>query len=485
MDKIRHIHLIAVSGMGMGSLAGMLKQSGYKVTGSDTDTYPPMSDQLASLGIEVRLGYQPENLRDNPDLVIVGNAVSRDNPEVKAMLDRGIKYLSFPQALSQFYLSGKNPLVVVGTHGKTTTASLSAWILESAGRDPGFLIGGVLKNFQSGCRLGRGNFFVVEGDEYDSAFFDKEPKFLHYRPQTAIITSIEFDHADIYRSLEEIKGSFKKFVGLLPEDGLLLACIDDPGVREIAGDARCPVEWYGFRPEALWRAEEISFGEEGTNFSLYRGSKYLGRLQSPLAGEHNLLNLLGVIGLARSLGISLTEIQKGLKGFQGVKRRQEVKGIVNGITVIDDFAHHPTAVRKTIAAMKHKYPGRRLWAVFEPRTASSRRKVFQSQYPDAFLEADRIIIADVYKAERIEEKERFSPELVVKELVRKGKEARHLRKVDDIVRYLRGNLHNGDTVLLMSNGDFGGIAEKLLSLLQGMVLRQAQDRQGVAGNSRE
>ncbi len=465
MNKIKHIHLIAISGMGMGSLAGMLKQSGYKVTGSDTDIYPPMSDQLASMGIEVRLGYQPENLKDNPDLVIVGNAVSRDNSEVKAMLDKGIEYLSFPQALSQFYLSGKSPLVVVGTHGKTTTASLSAWILESAGRDPGFLIGGVLKNFQSGCRLGRGEVFVVEGDEYDSAFFDKEPKFLHYRPQTAIITSVEFDHADIYRSLEEIKGSFKEFLSLLPEDGLLLACIDDPGVREIAGDARCPVEWYGFRPEASWRAEEISFGEEGTKFSLYRGSKYLGRLQSPLGGEHNLLNLLGVIGVARSLGIKISEIQKGLKGFQGVKRRQEVKGIVNGITVIDDFAHHPTAVKKTIAAIKHKYSGRRLWAVFEPRTASSRRKVFQSQYPDAFLEADRIIIADVYKAEKIEEKERFSPELVVKELISKGKEARHLGKVDDIVSYLSGNLHNGDTVLLMSNGDFGGIAEKILKAL--------------------
>ncbi len=465
MDKVKHVHLIAICGMGMGSLAGMLKESGYQVTGSDTGTYPPMSNQLASLGIEVRLGYKPENLRDNPDLVIIGNAVSRDNPEVEAMLERGIKYLSFPQALSQFYLVGKSPLVVAGTHGKTTTASLSAWILESAGREPGFLIGGALKNFQSSYRLGSGRCFVVEGDEYDSAFFDKEPKFLHYKPQIAIITSIEFDHADIYPSLEEIKLSFKKFVGLLPEDGLLLACIDDPGVREIAGDARCPVQWYGFDPEALWRAEELNFDGEGTNFSLYRGNEYLGRIQSPLSGKHNLLNLLGVIGACRSLGLSLSEIQEGLKGFQGIKRRQEVKGMVNGVTVIDDFAHHPTAVRCTIDAMKKRYPGRRLWAVFEPRTASSRRKVFQSQYPDAFLQADRIIIADVYKAERIEEKERFSPELMVEEMVSEGKEAKHLGKADDIIIYLKDNLRNGDIVLLMSNGDFGGIAEKLLKVL--------------------
>ncbi len=469
MDKIKHIHLIAICGMGMGSLAGMLKESGYQVTGSDTDTYPPMSNQLASMGIEVRLGHKPENLRDNPDLVIVGNAVSRDNPEVEVMLERRIKYLSFPQALSQFYLSGKDPLVVAGTHGKTTTASLSAWILENAGRDPGFLIGGVLKNFQSSCRLGSGRCFVVEGDEYDSAFFDKEPKFLHYQPQMAIITSIEFDHADIYQSLEEIKISFKKFVSLLPEDGLLLAGIDDPGVREIAGDARCPVEWYGFDPEALWRAGEISFDGKGTNFSLYRGNEYLGRLQSPLSGDHNLLNLLGVIGFCRSLRLSLSEIQEGLKGFQGIKRRQEVKKMVGGVTVIDDFAHHPTAVRSTIDAMKKRYPGRRLWAVFEPRTASSRRKVFQSQYPDAFLKADRIIIADVYKAERIEERERFSPELMVEELVSKGKEARHLGKVDDIVRYLEDNLRNGDIVLLMSNGDFEGIAEKLLKAMPSLT----------------
>ncbi|UCD85837.1 MAG: UDP-N-acetylmuramate:L-alanyl-gamma-D-glutamyl-meso-diaminopimelate ligase [Deltaproteobacteria bacterium] len=465
MDKVKHIHLIAVCGTGMGSLAGMLKESGYQVTGSDTDIYPPMSDQLASQGIEIRSGYKPENLRDNPDLVIVGNAVPRDNPEVEAMLEKGIKYLSFPQALSQFFLAGKTPLVIVGTHGKTTTSSLSAWILKSAGRDPGFLIGGVINNFRSSYRLGNGNCFVVEGDEYDSAFFDKEPKFLHYRPQIAILTSIEFDHADIYRNLEEIKSSFRKFVDLLPENGLLLACIDDPGVREIADTARCPVQWYGLDPEALWRAEEISFAEDGTAFSLHQGNENLSRIQSPLSGKHNLHNLLGVIGACRSLGLSLSKIQEGLKGFEGVKRRQEVKGTVNGITVIDDFAHHPTAVKKTIDAMKHKYPGRRLWAVFEPRTASSRRKVFQDQYPDAFLEADRIIIADVYKAEKIVEEERFSPELIVRELVSKGKEATHLGKADDIVSYLTDNLRKEDVVLIMSNGDFGGIVGKILKML--------------------
>lgn len=450
----------------MGALAGMLVSSGYRVSGSDDQIYPPMSTQLQDLGIELKLGYRPENLEPSPDLVIVGNAISRTHPEAQAMLARGLPYLSFPQALYEFYLADRHPLVVTGTHGKTTTSALTAWLSEAGGQDPSFMVGGILINYGRNYKLGSGPAFVVEGDEYDTAFFDKRPKFLHYAPRTAILTSVEYDHADIYPNLEAVVEAFRQFVALIPSEGLLLACGDDPLVRQLAGQARCRIEAYGLDPAHFWSARDVWYDESGTHFLLCREGQGVGRFHSPLWGAHNLRNTLAAIGVALSQGVAPEEISRGLEGFHGVRKRQEIRGEVAGILVLDDFAHHPTAVFETLRAVRGRFPGRRLWAVFEPRTNTSRRKVFQEAYARAFDPADRVIVAPVNTPQKVPPEERFSPEQLARDLRAQGKEALHLPDIEQILDYLGQELRRGDVVLAMSNGDFDDLHARLLSRLR-------------------
>jgi UDP-N-acetylmuramate: L-alanyl-gamma-D-glutamyl-meso-diaminopimelate ligase len=476
--ELRHIHLIAICGVGMSALAGMLQARGFRVTGSDQNVHPPISTQLQALGIEVRQGFSPDHLADQPDLIVVGNAVSHSNPEVQAMLAQGIAYLSLPQALAQFFLVDRHPIVIVGTHGKTTTASLMAWVLEAAGLDPSYMIGGIPQNFGTNYKLGNGGFFVVEGDEYDTAFFDKAPKFLHYCPRTAILTSVEFDHADIYRDLEHVKQAFQRFVHILPPDGYLAAGLDFPHVAEILTAVPCPWEGYGFAAHAHWRATQVEMDEQTTRFVVEHRQQHLGMIGSTLVGQHNIQNALGVIAVASHLGLSPEAIQGGLQSFAGVKRRQEVRGVVGEVTVIDDFAHHPTAIRETLAGLRGKYHGRRLWAIFEPRSATSRRATFQQEFIEAFAEADRVVIAALFNPHGIPADVRLSPERLAQDIGRRwAKEAVYLPEVKAIVDHVARGAHAGDVVVIMSNGGFDGIHEKLL-----MALRQREGLHAAAGN---
>jgi UDP-N-acetylmuramate: L-alanyl-gamma-D-glutamyl-meso-diaminopimelate ligase len=467
VPDLRHVHLIAVCGVGMSALAGMLQSKGWRVTGSDHNVYPPMSTQLEALGIELRQGFSAEHLADRPDLVIVGNAVSRSNPEVQAMLAQGLPYLSFPQALSEFFLQDRHPIVVVGTHGKTTTASLMAWVLEVAGLDPGYMIGGMPRNFATNYKLGHGAFFVVEGDEYDTAFFDKGPKFLHYRPRSALLTSIEFDHADIYRDLEHVKEAFRRFVQILPADGYLAAGIDFPQVAEVLPQAACAWEGYGFAETAGWRASDERWNGEGEHFRVHHRRQVVGSVTWGLSGRHNIQNALGVIAVATHLGLPFEVICRGLTSFAGVKRRQEVRGVVHDITIIDDFAHHPTAIRETLDGLRARYDGGRLWAIFEPRSATSRRATFQDEFAVALAHADRVVIAGLYNPDAIPPEARLSPQRLAEDVAsRHARPAVHLAEVETIVRHVATGALPGDVVVVMSNGGFGGIHDKLLEALR-------------------
>jgi UDP-N-acetylmuramate: L-alanyl-gamma-D-glutamyl-meso-diaminopimelate ligase len=474
LPEPKRIHIIAICGTGMAALAGLLKKAGQVVTGSDTQIYPPMSTLLQEAGIPCKIGYDPAHIEPNTDLVIIGNAVGKTNPEVVATLERGLPVLSMPEALGEFFLKGKQSLVVAGTHGKTTTSSLLAWVLTSAGFDPGMMIGGWVKNFNSNHRLGKGDFFVVEGDEYDTAFFDKGPKFLHYQPRHAILTSIEFDHGDIYPDLAAIKQAFRKFVALLPAEGLLVTAAGDPVVKEVVKEAACRVETYGIDKEAdslgdgaatSWQADQIQMTGDLLAFDVFYHRKKLGTIRSPLVGRHNLKNSLAVIALAHRIGVPWEKIVEGVLTFQGVKRRQEVVGEVRDILIIDDFAHHPTAIAETLAALRLRYPSRRLWAVFEPRSATSRRNVFQKEFVASFHAADRIILADLFAPEKIPAEHRLNPEQIVSDLVALGKEALFLSTPDQIVSELVKHLQSGDVVCVMSSGGFGGIHQKLISRL--------------------
>jgi len=464
-DPLRSIHLMGICGTGMASLAGMLKHQGYAVTGSDQNIYPPMSDYLESLSIPLFEGYLPSNLRSRPDLVIVGNVITRHNLEAVELSRLGIPYLSMPQALQTFAMKGKKSIVISGTHGKTTTSALVSWLLDKAGLDPGFLVGGIPANFGSGFRLGKGPYFVVEGDEYDTAFFDKGPKFLHYSPWVVILTSIEFDHADIYRDLDHVRENFRKLIRLLPPDGRLIANRDDPVVLAESSEAGCPVASYGLQEGALWSARDVSVGPRETSLVAFTDAGTAISLKTPLYGMHNVSNLLSVVVLADFLKIQSTHLRRALETFRGVKRRQEVKGEKNGILVIDDFAHHPTAVRETIHAVREKYPGRRLVAAFEPRSNSSRRKTFQHEYGSAFDRADRILIPEPPFMEKIAFGERFSSLKLVEDLRKKGLEAFYFSEtrslLEDIVRTSR----EGDVVLIMSNGSFDNLPANLLKAL--------------------
>ncbi len=461
-----HVHFVAICGVGMASLAGLLHAQGYRVTGSDQNVYPPMSTFLAELGIVVCSGYRKENIQGCPDLVIIGNAVSRDNPEAQAVLERKIAYMSLPQALSQFLIGSKKSIVVAGTHGKTTTASLMAWVLSQAGWDPSFFIGGIPLNFRSGFGQGNGGWVVTEGDEYDTAFFDKGPKFLHYKPDRVILTSLEFDHADIYRDLDHLKEAFRRLVELLPSSGILIASWEYQAVREVCRYASARVISYG-TPGADWEAGNIKVQENKTSFEVFQHRRSEGTLEISLVGRHNVMNALAVYALGKELGIVRAVLAQALASFAGVRRRQEHRGTVGGITVIDDFAHHPTAVKETIAAIRAAYPGQRLWAIFEPRSQTSRRKIFAIEFAYALAAADFSVVAGLYQPEKVPAENRLSPSEVVAEINRRGAaRAVFIQKASDIATHVSSEARAGDVVLVMSNGGFDGVQEKILRLLK-------------------
>ncbi len=461
----RHIHLIGICGTGMAAMAAMLQQQGYLVTGSDQNVYPPMSVYLAELGIDVMAGYKAEHLSPQPDLVIVGNVVRSTNPEAIELGRLGLPYLSMPQALGSFFLTGKKSLVVAGTHGKTTTSSLLATTLHRMGNTPGFMIGGLVEAFGRNAHVSDGPYFVVEGDEYDTAFFNKVSKFQHYQPYGAIITSVEFDHADIFADLEAIKTSFAEFIGRIPADGVLIAHGDDPVVADLAAAATCAVIGYGTDAHCLWRLDEMVVTGLSSEFSVYHRGVKLGRCRLPMPGKHNCLNALAVIALLYHLGFGFAEIVTGLAAFEGVKRRQQICGVVGGVTVIDDFAHHPTAVRETLAALRLAWPEQRLLVVFEPRTNSSRRAVFQQEYTRVFAAADQILIREHLPLDSLPLEEQFSSPQLANDLQAQGKFAQAFADTEAILQALVQTAQAGDVVVILSNGGFDGIHERLLTLL--------------------
>lgn len=464
-DNVRHVHFMGICGTGMAAMAGMLKTQGYHITGSDSHVYPPMSTFLADSGIDVMDGYGPQNFQSRPDLVIVGNVITRKNPEAQALAESAVCYLSFPQLLSHVFLKGKRSLVVAGTHGKTTTSSMLATMLHGAGLDPGFMIGGIVQAFGKNFRIGQGDHFVVEGDEYDTAFFDKGPKFLHYQPHIAVITSIEFDHADIYDDLEAVKTSFRKLVAIMPADGCLVVHLDDPVVREVVADAPCAVVGYGEHDNCRWQLRNVRCSRGGSSFTAYNDGSPFGEFNSVMPGRHNCLNGLAVIAVLSRLGLDSEVIGAQLANFQGVRRRQEVRGVVGGVTVIDDFAHHPTSVRETLTALRAAYAGQRLVAVFEPRTNSSRRRIFQDDYVLAFDAADVVLIKEPDALAAVPAEERFSSAELVGGLQKRGGDAHYFPDTDHILDYLESELHTGDVVAILSNGGFDNIHERLLANL--------------------
>ncbi|PID75404.1 MAG: UDP-N-acetylmuramate:L-alanyl-gamma-D-glutamyl-meso-diaminopimelate ligase [Deltaproteobacteria bacterium] len=473
-QNIEHIHLMGICGTGMAALAGMLQEAGYTVTGSDQQIYPPMSEFLVERGIKIIEGYAAENLSPAPDLVIVGNVITKTNPEAIALSRTDICYLSFPQALAHFFIRGRTSLVVAGTHGKTTTCSLLASALFHARLDPSFMIGGIVREFNANFRLGKGACFISEGDEYDSAFFDKGSKFLHYRPHIAILTSVEFDHADIFPDLEAIKQTFRKFVALIPEDGLLIANFDDENVRKVIKDARCSLQSYGLSSSYDWSLGERRTKDGKTTFAIQRNGQQIDRLALAMTGRHNCLNALAVWAVLHKLEVQGIMAKEGFSSFQGVKRRQEVRGERYGITVIDDFAHHPTAVKETISALKGGYPGRRLVVVFEPRTNSSRRSIFQKDYVEAFQEADLVLLREPIPLDNFKG-ELFSSRQLAQDL----KEIFELQasaydNTDAILESLEKQLQQGDVVAILSNGGFDNIHQRLLDQLQERLEHNAE-----------
>ncbi len=471
------IHVMGIGGTAMAALAGMLVDAGYVVTGSDTGVYPPMSDYLASLGIDVMIGYKAENLAHKPDLVVVGNVIRADYEEAQALLASDLLYCSFPQLLGALFLKDRRSIVVAGTHGKTTTTALIAWLLESAGRSPGFLVGGRMKNFERTARTGTGAAFVIEGDEYDTAFFDKGPKFLHYRPRTALITSVEFDHADIYRDLDHVKESFRKLVAIVPpsgddasedgtpDGGCIVARWDHDDVRDVCGDAACEVRKYGEGQQWDGRIDGVDTERGVMTFTVLRDGNPWGRFESGLVGEHNLYNQVAAVAVLEREGLTAAQLATGFATFGGIKRRQEIIGEPRHITVLDDFAHHPTAVKVTLEALRLRFGKRRMWAIFEPRSATSRRAVFQEAYAGAFDAAEVVVIAHPHDQSRIPEDERFDSARLVEKLRARGLEAFHYEQVEEIVAVVAANTLPWDVVAVLSNGGFGGLHAKLLKAL--------------------
>ena len=466
--SIRRIHLVGVAGTGMGSFAGMLKAAGYEVTGSDENVYPPMSDMLEAWGVKAMSPYSPANIdAARPDLVIIGNVIRRVNVEATAVRERGIPQMSFPAAFGSLVLAGKHSVVVTGTHGKTTTSALMSHVLVSAGTDPTFLVGGVTLNANSNFRMGAGPFVVVEGDEYDTAYFDKGPKFLHYRARTAILTSVEFDHADIYRDMAHYESAYDKFAATLPEDGFLAVAASYPNAIAIARrSSRAFIATYAVTGHADYVTEKLTFGPEGARFVVREPRGRTGEYLLPMSGHHNVENALGVYAAARALGLGADQIRAGFASFAGVKRRQEIRGTVDDVLVIDDFAHHPTAVRETILGIRQRYPDRRLWAVFEPRSNTSRRNIHQREYADAFEGAALASIRVPEPHDKVPVDEQLDIDKVVDSLRAKGIEADASPDVDVLVRRVVDGARPGDVLLVMSNGSFGGFIPAVLDGLR-------------------
>ncbi len=469
MNSKRHIHLIGICGTAMASLAGMLKARGFEVTGSDTAAYPPMSTFLADMGVAVKQPYAAANLEPRPDLVIVGNAISRGNVELERVLDERIPFRSLPQIVYEEFLSGREVITIAGTHGKTTTTSMLAWIFKAAGKDPSFLVGGIAENFGSSFGLGDGEHFIIEGDEYDTAFFDKGPKFLHYFPDAVILTSVEFDHADIYKDLDAVQTAFRRLVNLVPHRGRIVAYDANKNVSECVHGAFCKVERYGFGTKANWRIVDLKQDATRTRWSVLHDGTPWAELEFSLAGEYNVLNATAAAAIAAGYGITSQQIAEALRTFKSVRRRLEVKAEVNGITIIDDFAHHPTAITETLKALRTRYPGRRLWAILEPRSNTMRRNVLQQELAKALTGADEVVVAGVFKSDAIPENERLDISAVMSDVKRKGKNARVISDVDAIVAMAAAEMRPGDVVAILSNGGFGGIYEKLPQRLRSIA----------------
>ena len=459
-DK-KHVHLIGICGTAMASLAGMLNERGFRVTGSDAAAYPPMSDFLAFLKIPVAQPFDPANLKPHPDLAVVGNAISRGNVELEYILDERIPFCSLPQILHDEFLRGKEVLVVAGTHGKTTTTSMLSWIFHSAGLEPSFLIGGIAENFGSSFALGKGKHFILEGDEYDTAFFDKGPKFLHYFPDRVVLTSVEFDHADIYKDLDAVETAFKRLVNLVPRRGAIVAIDTGESVARCIAKAFCPVERYGMQAIAQWRIVNLRFEPAKTSWTVLKSGEPWMDFEFGLAGEYNVCNATAAAAMAAGCGIAKDKIQAALKTFKSVKRRLEVKAQVNGITIIDDFAHHPTAIAGTLTALRSRFPGSRLWVILEPRSNTLRRNVFQHELANSLALADEVIVAGVFKSDAIPPAERLDLMAVGADLQQRGKRARIISGVDGIVQVAAPEMRSGDVVAILSNGGFDGIYQKL------------------------
>ncbi len=476
------VHLIGIGGTGMGAVAGLLAASGHEVRGSDSAVYPPMSEQLAALGVPVMMPYSAENLDWGPELVVVGNVHGKDHVEVVAAQARGIPLTSFPAVLGERLIDGKHSIVVAGTHGKTTTTSLVGHILQEAGRDPSLFVGGVPVALGQGWRLGHGPCFVIEGDEYDTAFFDKGPKFVHYKPSTVILTSVELDHVDIFPSFDAVRDVFKKLIALIPPTGSLVVFAESPDAVAVAKHAACPVEQYAVIDDAdgappsgvAWWANNLEVGKSGrVAFDVVHNGERFERFETLLVGRHNVGNCVAAIAVAHQRGVPVKDIKRGIASFAGVRRRQELRGIAGGVTVLDDYAHHPTAVRETLKALRRRFPKRRLIAVYEPRSATSRRKTFQSEFVGAFAHADEVIVGRLYEPGKIPPDERFDPEKLALDLHRSGTKASYTPDVDGIVKQLAENAAPGDVVVVLSSGSFDGLHDKLLDEI-GDAMRPAQ-----------
>ena len=462
-----HIHMMGICGTAMASLAGLLKDRGFKVSGSDSNPYPPMSTQIECLGIKIAKPYQKENLNPKPDFVIVGNVISANNPEAQEMVALNLPFCSLPQAMGEFIIDEKDSFVISGTHGKTTTTSLMSWVAEICGKKPGFLIGGIPKNFSQSFKNPEANTFIIEGDEYDTAYFDKVPKFIHYKPKNVILTSVEFDHADIYKDFDAVKPSFKRLMKLIPENGSLVFWGDDENVKKISEECGIKNKFsYGLKESADYRATNLLQKNGRTTFDVsFKGQK-IASFNTEMTGSYNILNATAVVAQAHIQKWDIEQVKAALESFQGVKRRQEILGEYGGVRLIEDFAHHPTAVKETVKAIQDKYEGRKVFSVFEPRSATSRRRVFQKDYVDAFSIAHDILLAEAFDQGKISEDDRFSSQELIDDLVKLKKSAKVFNGADSIVEDLGRRAKKGDVILIMSNGGFDGIYTKLINRLK-------------------
>jgi UDP-N-acetylmuramate: L-alanyl-gamma-D-glutamyl-meso-diaminopimelate ligase len=467
------IHLLGIAGAAMAPVAGMLKERGFRVTGSDVKVYPPASTLLDSLGIHWNEGFREENLKPAPDLCVVGNIIARGNPEIEYILDEKLPYCSMPQLLEQYFIPKHTSIVIAGTHGKTTTTAMLAWIFHVAGRQPDFLIGGVAPNFgERSYGLGGGEEFIIEGDEYETAFFDRGPKFLHYHPDELILTSLEFDHADIYPDLASIALQFRRLVNLVPRRGKILIWGESDDLRQAAEKAFCPVETFGLTPECDWCAGDLQWHDEATEFRVAFRGKEIMRARMPVAGKHNVLDALAAIALAHGRGVQSEAIQRALATFVSVRKRMEIKGEEQGVLVVEDFAHHPTAIRMTLEATRTRWPERKIWAAVEPRSNTMRRKIFEHVLPEALAIADAVVIGPVNRAQLLEDADRLSPESIANSVVALGKPAQAFESAPAIAEYLAAHAKRGDLVMVMSNGSFDG--------LSGQLLEKIKSRKGAA-----